>query len=88
VLISHEARRYLGAGLVGLRHIFNPARVVLGGGVIEGRPGLVDTTDSVVRASAIPAYTDGLEIRRSEFERNAAVIGSASLALNRVSANG
>jgi len=84
VQLMDETGRYLGAGLVGLLHIFNPARVVFGGGVIEGSPGLVDTADSVVRASAIPAYADGLEIRRSELEGNAAVIGSASLALNRV----
>jgi glucokinase len=88
VQLMDETGRYLGAGIVGLLHIFNPARVVFGGGVIEGSPGLVDTADSVVRASAIPAYTDGLEIRRSELEGNAAVIGSASLALSRVSANG
>jgi glucokinase len=88
VQLMDETGRYLGAGIVGLLHIFNPARVVFGGGVIEGSPGLVDTADSVVRASAIPAYADGLEIRRSELEGNAAVIGSASLALSRVSANG
>jgi glucokinase len=82
--LMDETGRYLGAGLVGLLHIFNPAWVVLGGGVIEGSPGLVDTADSVVRANAIPAYSDGLEIRRSEHEGNAAVIGSASLALSRV----
>ncbi len=86
--LMDETGRYLGAGLVGLLHIFNPARVVLGGGVIEGSPGLIEVAESVVRANTIPAYTDGLAIRRSELEGNAGVIGSASLALNRVVSHG
>ena len=80
----YDTGQYLGAGLTGLIHIFNPARVILGGGVIEGSPGLVLAAESVVRANAIPAYTDGLEVRRSELGGNAGVIGSASIALERV----
>jgi len=40
--------------------------------------------EAVVQASAIPAHTDGLEVRRSELAGNAGVIGSASMALERV----
>ena len=82
--LMYDTGQYLGAGLTGLIHIFNPARVILGGGVIEGSPGLVLAAESVVRANAIPAYTDGLEVRRSELGGNAGVIGSASIALERV----
>ena len=84
--LMYDTGRYLGAGLTGLIHIFNPARVVFGGGVIEGSPGLVTAAESVVRADAIPAYTDGLEVLRSELAGNAGVIGSASMALERVGA--
>ncbi len=82
--IMDRTGRYLGAGLVGLLHVFEPARVVFGGGVIEGSPGLIDVAELVARANAIPAYTDGLEFRRSELGADAGVIGSASLALDRV----
>ena len=82
--LMYDTGQYLGAGLTGLIHIFNPARVILGGGVIEGSPGLVLAAESVVQASAIPAYTNGLEIRRSELAGNAGVIGSASMALQRL----
>lgn len=82
--LMYDTGRYLGAGLTGLIHIFNPARVILGGGVIDGSPGLVAAAETVVRANAIPAYTDGLEVRRSELGGNAGVIGSASIALERV----
>ena len=84
--LMYDTGQYLGAGLTGLIHIFNPARVVFGGGVIEGSPGLVTAAESVVRADAIPAYTDGLEVLRSELAGNAGVIGSASMALERVGA--
>jgi len=84
--IMDRTGRYLGAGLVGLVHVFEPARVVFGGGVIEGSPGLVEIAESVVRASAISAYTDGLEFVRSELGADAGVVGSASMALERVDA--
>jgi glucokinase len=84
--IMDRTGRYLGAGLVGLIHVFEPARVVFGGGVIEGSPGLVEIAESVVLASAIPAYTDGLEFVRSELGADAGVVGSASMALERIDA--
>jgi glucokinase len=84
--LMYETGQYLGAGLTGLIHIFNPARVILGGGVIDGSPGLVAAAEAVVQTSAIPAYTEGLEVRRSELAGNAGVIGSASMALERVGA--
>jgi glucokinase len=82
--IMDRTGQYLGAGLVGLIHVFEPARVVFGGGVIEGSPDLVHTVESIVRANAIPAYTYDLEFVRSELGTDAGVIGSASLALERV----
>jgi glucokinase len=84
--LMYDTGQHLGAGLTGLIHIFNPARVILGGGVIDGSPGLVAAAEAVARASAIPAYTAGLVVRRSELAGNAGVIGSASMALERVSA--
>jgi glucokinase len=78
--VIYETGQYLGAGLTGLIHIFNPARVILGGGVIDGSPGLVAAAEAVVQAS------DGLEVRLSELGGNAGVIGSASMALERAGA--
>lgn len=82
--ILDETGRYLGAAVVGLVHVLNPRRVVLGGGVIDGNPGLVDAVETVVRNGAIRVYTEKLTIRRSKLGAEAGVIGSASLALRRL----
>jgi glucokinase len=79
-----ETARYLAAATVGLVHVFNPRRIVLGGGVIEGNPGMVDVVSSVVRQEAIPIFADRLDVVRSEVGSQAGVIGSASLAKRRL----
>ncbi len=79
-----ETGRYLGDAMVGLVHVFNPRRIVLGGGVIDGNPSLVTAVESAVRTGAIPVYSERLEVHRSELGAEAGVIGSASLALERL----
>lgn len=75
-----ETGRYLGAAVVGLVNVFNPRRIVLGGGVIEGIPSLVVAVESAIRTHAIPIAAERLELRRSKLGAQAGVIGSASLA--------
>ena len=89
-LASHlmeETGRYLGAAAVGLVHALNPRRIVLGGGVVDGNPGLVEVVRSVVHAGAIPIFTDQLDVVRSEVGAQAGVIGSAALAKKRLLEN-
>jgi glucokinase len=83
-----ETARYLGSGIAGLVHALNPLRIVLGGGVIDGNPYLVDIVDEVVREETIQVFSDRLEIRASELGPRAGVIGSASLARRRLLAAG
>lgn len=75
-----ETGRYLGSAVVGLVNVFNPRRIVLGGGVVEGIPGLLVAAESAVRTHAIPIASERLELRRSVLGAQAGVIGSASLA--------
>jgi glucokinase len=79
-----ETGRYLGDAMVGLVHVFNPRRIVLGGGVIDGNPSLVTAVESAVRTGAISVYSEWLQVHRSELGAEAGVIGSASLALERL----
>jgi len=85
--LMKETGRYLGAGIVGLVHALNPRRVVLGGGVIDGNPGLVDDVASIVRESAIPVFSDRLDVKQSELGSQSGVVGSASLARRRLAAS-
>jgi glucokinase len=75
-----ETGRYLGAGIVGLVHALNPRRIVLGGGVIDGNPHLVDLVAATVEESAIPIFSDRLDVKHSELGSQAGVVGSASMA--------
>lgn len=84
--LMEETGRYLGAGIVGLVHALNPRRVVLGGGVIDGNPKLVEIAASVVAESAIPIFSDRLDVVLSDLGAQSGVVGSASLARRRLAA--
>ncbi len=77
----HEATvAYLASGLVGLANAYNPCRIVLGGGVIESVPELVDAVCGPVLERALGPVAEGLEIVRAERAGEAGVIGAASCA--------
>ena len=78
--LVREIGKHLGAGLVGVANAFNPGHLVLGGGVIEGLPDLVDLAADHLRAHALPAVVEQLEIRRTQPGLDAGVIGAATLA--------
>jgi glucokinase len=69
------------AGAVSIVNAFNPRRLILGGGVIEGIPQLVDLIDQGVRGRALPAATKPLQVLRAKLGSDAGVVGAATLAL-------
>lgn len=78
--LVEETGRYLGAGVVSVVNAFNPCRVVLGGGVIEGIPELVRMVEDFTRKSALEAAVEKLEIVKALLGNDAGVIGAAALA--------
>jgi len=83
VELAAETGRLLGHGLVSVVHAFNPRRLVLGGGVIEGMPALVSMAADVVRNQAMAVFLEDLEIVPAELGREAGVVGAACLVRNR-----
>lgn len=71
---------YLIAGAVGLVNAFNPCRLILGGGVIEGLPELVGAVEKGVRESALPPNREDVDIVKAVLAGNAGVVGAAALA--------
>jgi len=69
------------AGCVSIVNAFNPCRLILGGGVIEGLPRLVDQIDGGVRRRSLPAATTSLQVLRAKLGNDAGVVGAATLAL-------
>jgi len=79
--LLENVSRALIAGCVSLVNAFNPCRLILGGGVIDGVPDLIDKVRIGVKRSALPASTANLEVVPGFLGANAGPIGAACLAL-------
>lgn len=76
-----EISEALIAGATGLVNAFNPCRLILGGGVMEGFPQLVDRIGDGIRKRALSAASAPLEVVPSGLRNLAGVIGAAVLAM-------
>jgi glucokinase len=78
--LVRETGEALGAGAASIVNGFNPALLILGGGVVEGLPELVGIVEETVRRRALPAAADRLRIVRPQLGTHAGEIGAASWA--------
>lgn len=80
----HQAAYYLGVGVTNLLHIFNPQRIVIGGGVwLHARHLLRDTLWATIRDRAkSPDYWNHLEILTAQLGDDAGLLGAVALAVN------
>jgi glucokinase len=69
------------AGATTLINAFNPCRLILGGGVINGMPELIGRIDKGVRSQALAAACSSLLILPAGLRTDAGVIGAAALAI-------
>ena len=63
-------------GLAGMVHIFNPQLILIGGGVSAQQELLIDPLAKKVRASIMPAFAEGLEIRAAQLHNDAGMVGA------------
>jgi glucokinase len=77
--IMETACRALIAGSVSLVNAFNPCRLILGGGVIDGVPELVDRVREGVYRLALPTAVRQLDITTGSLGSKAGVVGAASV---------
>ena len=80
-LMVDEVARALIAGTVSLVNAFNPCRLILGGGVMQGLPELLDRIDAGIRRFALNAATEGLQVLPARLKGDAGVVGAATLAI-------
>ncbi len=73
--------RALATGCVSLVNAFNPARLVLGGGVIDGLPEMIDRVRRGVMQDALASASASCEIVPGMLGPGAGVVGAASLAM-------
>ncbi len=76
--ILDDAFDALGAGLVNLVHAFDPERIVLGGGVTQIGPVMLDRVSSYVVNHVMPPYRD-VSFHFAHLRQDVGVIGAACL---------
>jgi glucokinase len=74
---------YLETGIVGIVNTFNPRRLILGGGMIQGLPDVIPGIQAAIRDRCQPAAA-GVEVVRAGLKRHSAIVGAASLARERL----
>jgi len=79
--ILEESAEYLGIGVANLINIFNPELVILGGGVLEVIPDMLEKIEATVKRRALPAASQGAKIVPARLGNDAGIIGGALLAL-------
>lgn len=78
--LVRETGYFLAAGLVSVVNSLNPCLLILGGGVIEGLPGLIKAVDHFIKQRALKPAAEKLRVARAALGSKAGVIGAAALA--------
>ncbi len=78
--IVRRGARFLGIGMGNLVNIFNPERIVLGGGLVEklGKP-YIEIAEEAMRETAMPPLLKDVTVAQALLGDDAIVIGAAAL---------
>jgi len=77
--IVRETERFLADGVVGIVNAFNPAVLVLAGGLVAGMPEFLPVIESAVRARCQPSAAQ-VRVVRAELGEDAALVGAGIVA--------
>ncbi|GAB4405333.1 MAG: ROK family protein [Bacteroidia bacterium] len=78
--LLHEHTTLLGRGIGGLINIFNPERVVIGGGISGAGAPYIDAIDAAARRYALDACQRGVVIAAASLGNRAGFVGAAHVA--------
>ncbi|MBA3944030.1 MAG: ROK family protein [Herpetosiphonaceae bacterium] len=78
--LLHEEGTLIGVGVVNLLHLFSPARIALGGGVMHSFELLRDPLLATITARAMESYRD-VPVTIAKLGQNVGVLGAAALLL-------
>lgn len=76
--IMRRAAENVGVGMVNLIHLFNPALIVIGGGVSKAGPLLFEPVERIVRERAMEVPRQAVRIVRAELGENVGLLGAAA----------
>ncbi len=75
---------YMSYGLASLINVFNPCKIVLGGGVMMGFGFLIDEIEKEAKSLAIDPNTEHLTIELSTISKDAGILGAYYYAFNNI----
>lgn len=78
----NDAADYLGAGLGSLVNLYNPGRIILGGGLIEAVESFFTRAGWRAHEVALPVPGRSLDIVRTQLGDNSGIVGAAWMAAN------
>jgi len=79
--ITENFTNVLIAGGTSIANAFGPQRIIFGGGIIEGFPGLLTAIEKGIKKNALQAATHSLKIATAKLHNDSGVIGAAAYAL-------
>jgi len=74
----------LGIGLVNITHIFNPDKVILGGGVMKDKKYILPFLRDFVRKKVMFGFEKDIKIEATKLKSDVGLIGAASLAIVKI----
>lgn len=80
--VINQALRALTSGIASLVNAFNPCRLILGGGVIEGLPEWVQEIKEYIFKTSLKSATKSLDIVKANLGKEVGIIGAAAALLN------
>lgn len=83
VLLEHA--RLIGYGLAGYLNIFNPEKVIIGGGISEAGEPYIQLIDQATRRYAMKECAEGVHIQAASLGNQAGFLGAAKYALDSLS---
>lgn len=80
--LMDEVKAALIAGFASAVNIYNPSRLILGGGIFDGIPEWVQEVERGIKENSLKAVSQSLEVVRAEIKKEAGIIGSAAAVFN------
>ena len=69
----------LGIGLASALNLLDIGLVIVGGGISQAHPHLLDTAEKVLKERTLPPISERAQIRKAKFTKDAGIIGAALL---------
>jgi glucokinase len=77
-----QAQRALIAGCTSLVNAFNPCRLILGGGLIEGLPEMIGHVKQGIEQHALKAALGSFQVVKAQLGAEVGIVGSAAVVFN------